>query len=345
MNDQTNFEDGLIDVYADVDRDFNLGTGGNTGFEALIGISPYKINPQEISGFQGRYQIIKEFQKVTLNTFRASLVGEANPEIHRMILADVPEYLGARYHALLTERQHTTPVFFRTDEPIPGKLSEIQCPGSGWCLHQQLWSLYRDRPEVFGKPEYFPESLAEKFVGSVKSLVGDEPLIHHLTENASRPHGMRYFINKTRDYGAKYYSYDRDVSPTDCNFFRSHDFYNITTQNFYAERMRLVEEGKAWFDLPPSALFDGKVVMALPFLKESRDAYSDEIRSIFPYTTIIRPEGIELEDGAIVSIEEFCNRPPRMRDYYIKYGGTDVSINYRQSTVVSRCHINMFTIR
>ena len=321
------------DIYDTIDQDFNQGSGGNTNFEALVGNSPYKISPEEITKFQDRYQIIKDFQQKILEVFRASLKGEADAKIYRMVLGDIPAHIGLDYHVNLSERQHTTPVFFCTDEPVLGKLSEIQCPGSGWCIHQQLWTLYRAYPDIFGVPRNFALSVAEQFVQSVRDYVGKDPIIHHLTENASRAHGMRYFIQKTRKYGAKYLSYDHNVGPGDCNFYRAHDFYNILSQNFYSERMRQVETGYGWFDLPPSALFDGKIIMALPFLNETRSLFSDEIRSIFPYTTIIDPDGIMLEDGSTISLEKFCQLPRQKRDYYIKYAGTDISINWGSKSV------------
>ncbi|MFP5212880.1 MAG: hypothetical protein ACLGPL_05825, partial [Acidobacteriota bacterium] len=54
----------------------------------------------------------------------------------------------------------------------------------------------------------------------------------------------------------------------------------------------------------------------------------DEIRSMFPYTALITPEGFALEDGKWVSLEEFANLPAPQRDYYVKYSGSDLALNW-----------------
>jgi hypothetical protein len=320
-------------LYTQLDNTFNTTTGTDMGFEALISPKPYPMVASTVEQFRARYQLIKDFQKSTLDVFKSSLTGQRDPAIAAMVVADLPASMGVDYHAQLSEQQHQTPVFFRTDEPTPGKLSEVQCPGSGWCISEHLHQLYRENTDFYGKPTFFKRSMAEAFADGLRKHVGNDPIVHHLTENASRPHGMRYFIQRVRQQGVRYFSYDRNIKHSDCNFVRSHDFVSLLHHNFYADRMQRCNEGSVKFDLPPSALFDGKLIMAWPFWHKTRDAYSDEVRALFPYTSLVEANGFTLEDGNHISIDAFCELPKAQRDYYLKYAGTDIAINWGSKSV------------
>jgi hypothetical protein len=321
------------DLYRQIDEDLNSVLGVDLGFTALLRTTAYPMGAGEVDGFRGRYAHIKRFQERTLALFNASLKGECDPQIAEMVLGDVPAHLGRAHHEELTERQHRTPVFFRTDEPVPGKLSEIQCSGSGWGLAEELLTLYRNNEGVFGQVNHFKDSLAVSFARAIEGHLGRPALVHHLVDNASRPHGMRYFIQRTREQGVRYFSYDRDVGPQDCNFVRSHDFVTLPHHNFYAERMRRCERGEVMFDLSPSALFDGKCILSWPFWRQTREWYDDPIRALFPYTNVVRPDGFELPNGQRVTMDEFCRMGRGKFDYYFKYAGTDIALNWGSKSV------------
>ena len=322
-------------LYEQLDDDINTRLGIDLGFTALIRPTAYPMDEAMVNAYRRRYTTIKRFQERTLELFEASLRGESAPEIARSVLGDVPAHLGLEYHRQLTQQQHRTPVFFRTDEPIPGKLSEIQCPGSGWCMTEELLTLYRNNQDVFGPPQHFGESLAASFAETLRRKLGPSPVVHHLADNASRPHGARYFIQRTRERGVKYFSYDRDITPQDCNFVRSHDFITLPHHNFFTERMERCNREEVTFDLSPSALFDGKVILAWPFWSQTRSHYDDEIRALFPFTNVVRPDGVELPDGTHVTLDDFCRIPRPQRNYYLKYAGTDIALNWGSKTVYS----------
>lgn len=323
----------LAEIYKWVDNDLDSKSGSNMGFEALLSTQPYKISQENLDGFKQRYEAIVEFQNSTINLFKKSLNGQAPSFVADMLLSDVPAQYRHEYCRKLTDKQLTRPVFFRTDEPVMGKLSEVQCPGSGWCIAELIYSAYQQFPETFGVERYGFGSLAKSLVSGVEAKVGGSAVIHHLTENASRAHGMRYLIQQSRQYGAKYFTYDRGVSAADCNFFRAHDSFNVATQNFFSERMQAVNSENKFFDLPPVSIFDGKLIMAFPFWDETKSFYSDTVRDLFPFTTVISKDGFRLEDGGWISLEDFAALPASHRDYYIKYAGTDVSINWGSKSV------------
>lgn len=316
------------DIYAHIDRSINDRLGVTMGWTALVATKPYPMDAKTLEGHRARYELIKRVQRQVLELFKASLAGEADPEIAQLIVGDAPLGYGAAYHRALTQQQHRTPVFFRTDEMLGGRLIEIQCSGSGWGLAEQLRDLYGAHESTFGRAVHFPESLASHFARSLRGYLGRDPVVHYLVDNASRPHGANYFIHQLRDQGVPHLHFDGGIRAVDCNFIRSHDFISLPTHNFFQDRMERCRRGEVFFDLPPSCLFDGKIIMAWPFWEKTRDAFDDEVRGLFPHTYVIDPKGVVLSDGEHVTLEEFCAIPSRKRNYYIKYAGTDIAINW-----------------
>jgi len=312
-----------MDYYRFLDDQINEVLKTDLIFNNLLGAEPYKLEPDVLRGFFDRYALIKEFQEITLALFNASLNGEADPEIASLVLNELPDHQGWNYHKDLNLKH--TPVFFRTDEVIPGKICEIQCPASAWGIYEQLYHFYKQ----FGfEITSFHKSLSENFSDALRQYIGVTPMIHHLTDNSSIPHDMRFFIQQTRRHGIKYYTYDKGVTPYNCNIVRAHDFAGIWVDNYFLERLARYKAGTMSYDLPPVILFDEKVICSFPFWHKTSQYYSDNIRELFPYTQIITPEGFALEDGTKISTEDFCKRSQKHRNYYIKYAGSDLSINW-----------------
>lgn len=268
----------IIDVpwYRFIDEDIKSRTLASVGFTNLIAKQPYAMDDATLDGYRSRYTTIEKFQEITRDIFMASLRGEADPAIADTVLAGQPPCRGKEYHLKLTEKQLQLPVFFRTDEAAPGAIVEIQCPGSAWEIADQLRDIYLANPSDFGTPTRFDRSLASSVAQSLRGYLGDEPIIHHLLNNASRPHGGRYFIQRCRDEGLRFFSWD-DVQWKDGNFVRAHEFYDLRYNGFFDQWMEACEEGGLLFDHPPTPLYDAKVIMAWPFWSKSREYYSDDI--------------------------------------------------------------------
>lgn len=316
----------IMDYYGFLDDQINDTLKTDLEFNLLLGASPYKFEPGVLQGFFDRYALIKEFQEITLSLFNASLNGEADPEIASLILNELPEHQGWNYHKELNLKH--TPLFFRTDEVVPGKISEIQCPASLWGICDQLYHFYRDHEHIFGRCKSFSKSPSENFSDALRQYMGTEPLVHHLTDNSSIPHDMRFFIQQTRRHGIKYYTYDKGITPHNCNIVRSHDFPCLWVDNYFMERLARYRSGDLRYDLPPSILFDEKIIYIFPFWNKTKHHYPDRIRNIFPYTQIITPDGFFLDDGSGIDIENFSRLSQKQRNYYIKYAGSDLSINW-----------------
>ena len=60
--------------------------GDTIGFNYLVAPAPYELEPATLAGFHRRYNLIREFQRVTLSLFKASLRGECHPRVSELIL-------------------------------------------------------------------------------------------------------------------------------------------------------------------------------------------------------------------------------------------------------------------
>lgn len=297
-----------------------------TGFTQLLSSGPYFAPDEVMRLYERRLPVIRAFQSAALNLFKSALEKKTHPEILHWLLNETPDSLGVLYHSTLEDRHFTLPLFFRTDEIAPGRLIEIQCPGSLW---GELQLTYEYLTRLNYQIDYV--SPADQFSAQLTKLINEKPIVHHMLDNSSIPAGMRYFIEKTRPL-VKYWGIDFDIWPRNCNFIRSHSFFGLCADNEFRSRMKRVGDGVT-YDLPPHVLFDQKATLVLPFWSLTRDLFSDDIRDLFAFTTPLLPSGIELPDGGQVTIEEFARWPRSRRSFYLKYAGSDVSLNWGSKAV------------
>jgi hypothetical protein len=310
-----------MDVYAWADSLIDSSPRYATGFTELLAARPYPVSPVVRRLYESRLLLIRSFQQIALGIFRAALNGEMHPVVLNWLMNETPDCVGLCYHRNLEDRHFTLPVFFRTDEVKPGRIIEIQCPGSAWGELQVAFE-YAVELGYLGSEE----SPADRFAAQLTNFLRDTPVVHHLLDNASAPPGMRYFLEKTRP-GVRYLSIDRGVRAGDCNFIRSHAFFSLCSDKDFLARLAKVGNGVT-YDLPPHILFDNKALLVLPFWSLTREAFSDDIRDLFPFTTPLLPSGIELPDGSRVTVQEFCRWPQSQRAYYLKYAGSSLALNW-----------------
>jgi hypothetical protein len=315
-----------MDIYAWADRLIDACPSYATGFTELLATTPYPMSPAVRQQYDARFFLIRSFQQTTLELFRAALRGETPPAVLHWLMNETPESIATRYHRGLEDRHFTLPVFFRTDEVRPGRIVEIQCPGSLWG-ELQLVHDYAGQMGYRGGED----SPAGHFGAQLTRLLQETPVVHHSLDQSSAPAGMRYFIEMTRPR-VRYFTIDRGVKARDCNFIRHHSFFGLCAD--YEFRSRLARAGRGvTYDLPPLTLFDEKAAMVLPFWSLTRPWFTDDMRALFPYTTPLLPAGIELADGTCVSIEAFSQLPQSQRSYYLKYAGADVALNWGSKAV------------
>jgi len=310
-----------MELYEWADQSINSSPRYATGFTQLLAKQPYRLPPNVLHHYETKLQLVQSFQKISLAIFRAALNGETDPSILHWLINDAPAGLGISYHRWLEDRHFTLPVFFRTDEPKPGRINEIQCPGSAWGDLQLTFEHTARLGYRVGN-----RSPADQFSAQLTDFLNDTPVVHHLLDQASAPPGMRYFIEKTRP-SVKYWSIDYGVRVRDCNFIRSHSFYSLCSEYEFTSRMAKVGNGIT-YDLPPHILFDQKATLILPFWSKTRTLFTDDIRAILLFSTPLLPTGIDLQDGTHVTAEEFSRFPKSRRSYYLKYAGADLALNW-----------------
>ncbi|MFE7464674.1 hypothetical protein ACFU6R_11305 [Streptomyces sp. NPDC057499] len=318
--------------YRFIDEDIERRTRTGVGFTNLISDRPYPMDDATLRGFVDRNATIREFQRITRDVFLASVRGEADPAIADTVLAGQPPERDHAYHKGLTERQLALPRYFRTDEPAPGQIAEVQCPASGWEIADQVHGLYEAFPADFGSPARHLGSSIDNLAASLREGFGDDLVVHHLTGNASRPHGVHYTVQRLREHGIRHFAFDR-VHWKDCGLIRGHEFYDLRYNGFFDQWMEACERGEIFFDHPPTPLYDAKVTMAWPFWEKTRQYYSDEIRGLFPHTEIITPDGFHLPDGDWIGLDEYCALGQGKRRYYIKFGGHHPTLNWGSRAV------------
>ncbi len=315
-----------MNSYEWLDKEFNNSVESDIGFTQLVATHPQVVCDDDFIAVQDRLKLIHTFQDTCIEIFKGALDNN-DIDILRWLINETPDSLGIEYHRKLNIHHFTRPVFFRTDETSLGKIAEIQCPGSHWGELELLFQYYSNMGYKF---KMIPPS--KNFYLQLKKLLyGEEPIVCYLTDNSSSPPGVRYFIKRTRP-SIKYFGYDKGISSLDCNFIRTHSFFGLCGENYFKERLKQ-SSSRLKFDFPPNVLFDQKATLVLPFWSRTRNKFSDEIRNIFLFSTPILSDAIELEEGTTESIDAFSKRPQSRRRYYLKYAGSDVSINWGSRAV------------
>jgi hypothetical protein len=312
----------MRDPYGHLDGELNRLAATATGFGMLVRTSQYELPPSTFMMLHERYKTIRAFQLEAIDLFYRSVRGEIAPEWGKRLLGDVPAELGREFHLALPANLRKPPVFFRSDEVGPGKITEIQCPGSGWGEFCLLEDFYRGG--------HLANSFAQRWTDALNAQFDGPKIVHHLIDNASMPPCNHFFINCTRtvENAPKYWPFDKGIRPTDCNFIRTHLFSGMMYENFAASRLERGKRGELFYDYPPMAIFEQKLLYVLPFDPQTKDAFGDEVRALFPYSAILTDSGFWDEDGQFVLYEEFIQRPRGDRDFFIKYGGVDPNINW-----------------
>mgnify|MGYP004611556537 CR=1 FL=1 len=289
--------------------------GSNIGFTQLVATEPQMENVKANS----RLKIIHTFQEKCIEIFKNALTKQDELLLFWLI-NETPDSLGLDYHRSLSESCFKRPVFFRTDEMDFGKIAEIQCPGSHWGELELLYNYYKESFSVGQEP-------AKNFVEQLKCYLGkSSPTVLYLTDNSSAPAGVRYFIEKTRPQ-IRYWGIDSMIDSKSCDFIRTHSFFGLCSENYHKLRLEFVGDSLE-YDYPPNVLFDQKATLVLPFWSKTRDLFSDDIRDLIIYSTPLISNNIELDNGDILSIEEFSRKPQSQRRYYLKYAGSDVTKNW-----------------
>lgn len=324
-------------VYTQAQMRMREATGLTTGFTQLIAAKTHDLDTATWNSLNRDRVVIEQYFEASLRHFSESLDAQDGvPAIVRLALGDAALGHDGHAHKRLRDRGLLSkPMFFRTDESRFGHVLEIQCPGSMWGEHAQLLDLYSDGG-LIDERDRFDNDLARLFAEEVARLLPQGPVIHHLTDNASAPHSMRYFIRRASDTGlVRHYGVDPGITAQSCNFIRSHSVYGLIAENFHSTRLTAAQAGSLLFDLPPHLLFDQKLPLAWPFDPSTRGYYDDEVRNLLAFSSVVTADGVYLsqDQTTLVSLVDFAYQSRADRQYYLKYAGTDVSLNWGSRAV------------
>lgn len=317
-----------------VNRLYERELGFGAKFSMLTSLSPAVLTDDEAQGFVNRYSVIKTYLQITQELFKKSLFDSELTDIREVVLNEVNSEFSLDFHKKLYSHNLTLPYFFRTDEAIPGKLTEIQFEGSGWGVVQALQSsmAYASRSSHLPIREFNKKCIARSVSDLIKSSIHETPFIFHQIDESSNMLDTNYFISTTRKYGLKYIGHDSEVTFKNVNFVRSHSFMEEVTDSLFDSFLERYYQGKLIFDIFPSIIFFEKIALVFPFWKETKDFYPDSIRQIFPFSSFVT-DVITLETGETMTIDQFSNMEAHNRDYYLKYAGADGRINWGSKAV------------
>jgi hypothetical protein len=313
-----------LDIYEEIEADFSA----TIGFPAKIDFRIGDMMRAPIAhGFSraDQHAAIYAFFRSVIEITRVAASGELNPSTTRFLFGISTDRFGPAYHKSLSDELLHPPRFFRTDEPSLGQIAEIQSPGS-------MWGEYFMLLKYFSK-EGFEAALLK--TQHALNRLAQEPIIHHMLDNASRPLQMTYFIQTLRKHidGVKFFGFDA-VKDTDCNIVRSHSFFGLAGQNIFGQRMELAKTKQLAFDYPATPVFDQKIIYALPFLPETESFFTEQVRSFFIPTYLIDEDLCYVEDGSETNLNELLARPRGKRRYFLKYGGQDTNRNWGSRDVL-----------
>lgn len=293
---------------------------------------PASVSRELIAQYANRHIAIDNFFSQALSVLKDALEQKTSSTVLNLLLGDAPAHISVDFHKSIMNKYPKKPLYYRTDDPAPGRTCEFQCPGS-------LWGEYAVLEDAYSAGGcYESDSIADRFADSLAILTKeDRPMVHHLFDNSSRPGGVLYFIQRTRPK-LRYFGFDSGVEAMNCRLVRSHSVYGLVAENYFKDRLEKAAKGEIFFDLPPNLLFDSKGSLALPFWSETAQYFSQETRNLICRSVPVLPDGIEIDDGKKLSIDEFSRLPRNKRRFYLKYAGSDVSINWGSRAVFRLCN-------
>ncbi|HEY5832993.1 hypothetical protein [Streptomyces sp.] len=290
---------------------------------------PFQPSPERAALSRDRRRSVPDFFRGCLRVYRAVLDGEVPPAVGKAIYGGCPPHLDLGFHRRMGTAALTVPQSFRTDESMSGKLFEIQVPGSGWgeyLLLSDFYAAFRGRGPLgtdgAGTVAAYVDALRRTFRTT-------DPCLLHLLDTSTAQTGMRYFIQRARGLGVRYFGWDSGIGPADIQHVKSHSWQALFAAQHHDQLLARAAREPALYDTSTNWMFFTKVVTALPFWRLTADFFTDQDRSLFPYTAIVEPDGVQTADGEFVSRKEFTEQVLGGRRYFLKYAGGDL---YRGST-------------
>ena len=309
-----------------IDKELAIKLGEGTFKTPLILDKPVCLGTDICEKMKSQGEVISDFMSTVSHVARMALKSE-NKTLKKLIFSELCEDTEREYYEKLPDECWMMPDFFRTDQSVAGKIYEIQCPGSGWGDLYLLAQCYKNKG-------YFVDSLyfdfPQNYARIISEITGKEkPKVFHMLDAASVPHSMRYLMAITADY-ISYWGIDEKVAMDNVDYVIAHSVKSLMASNFFRSYLKRCAAGELHFGISPNIIFDEKAIYALPFHRLTFDYFTDEIRNLFPFTTVIENDGFFDENGVYHPIQDLMRSE---KIYYLKYGGPDTDRNWGSRAV------------
>lgn len=337
----------MVNPYEALRKRIQVLTGLGCGLPNRICPTPELLGTTVLDQFEARYALIRDFQSQALRLFLASLDGEEDPVIASDFFRDLPPCFGSDFHRSLPRSRLEPPMFFRTDEVRPGRIAEIQCPGSGWGEQSLLHEYFCHTDNDHRSSTNQCESPAAVFNNALLTKFESPPRIQHFFENSSSwlSNFLHICYSRLSACAPTYWGFEPNLRAKDCNLVRTHLFVSLLAENFSSHRLEEYRNGLLHYDLPPICIFEQKLLLALPFEPQTSHHFPEEARTLFPFTTIVRPSGVRMASGDIIPLSTFGTLSRRQRNVFLKYAGIDPSRNWGSRAVYSAGELSKAQMR
>jgi len=286
--------------------------------------APIRIGESLVKKIIEQHHHINSFFKI-IASIGKNVLHNREETILKLLFSESVSGMSIEYHVNLPDCCWTTPILYRTDQSVSGKIYEIQPPGSGWGDIPLLTNVFKKLNNCL--PDSYCH-FVDKYVENIVTVTGkNNPTVYHMIDAASAPAGMRYLLAITSNK-LKYWGVSNDVIMDKVNYVTAHSAAALTTSNYFDEYLKRAIEGKLIFGIPPNLIFDQKAIYLLPFYRLTRDLFSDEIRALFPFTTLIENGGFFDKEGEFITFGNFKKIHRKKPYYFLKYGGPNLCKNW-----------------
>ena len=211
------------------------------------------------------------------------------------------------------------PALLRVDMLDPTTYVECNVPGGGLGLMHLI--------EQFATPDRrVGKGLARAWAHTVRALTQRErPRIAlPIYNNKTRAQTFK-FAEALHDLGLTIRIYTNKLpSPEQIDLVIRKNLNNMATLAGWPETWAAYLERQIEMDPPPTSIYDNKVADLMPYLQETREAFSDEIRQYGVPARLVKA-GLHLETtggGGVVPIEQLHRLSGSKRRFVIKYAGS-----------------------
>jgi hypothetical protein len=168
--------------------------------------------------------------------------------------------------------------------------------------------------------------LVAGFVDGLRKISGkNNPRVAFPLHGEGERNNLEHFVKQliSRGIRAKIYnSKPPELSDVDV-LFRFNLNYAVNQQG-WEDYFKAYLRGDIIIEPPPTTVYDSKGAQILPYHPDTRERFSDAVRSIFP-RTYLAEEGAEVTttgtSSRTVKMEEIPHLPASERRFVIKYGG------------------------